>query len=58
MEQKCTMADSGCTMVDDDTLGESSSQSLTQEQPSVIKTAKKSALVILWDQRRIPEEVP
>ena len=34
-------------MVDDDTLEESSSQFLTQEQPPVIKKAKKSALDIL-----------
>lgn len=45
----CTMADSDCTMVDDTqcTSVESSSQSFTQEQPPVIKKAKKSALDIL-----------
>ena len=43
------MADCDCTMVDDTqcTSVESSSQSFTQEQPPVIKKAKKSALDIL-----------
>ena len=43
------MADSDCTMVDDTqcTLVESSSHSSIQEQPPVIKKAKKSALDIL-----------
>ena len=35
----CTMADSDYTMVNDYSLGESNSQSLTQEQPPVIKKA-------------------
>ena len=45
----CTMAESDCTMVDDTqgTLIEFSSYSSTQEQPPVIKKAKKSALDIL-----------